>query len=110
MDERFISEMGKRILDLRKRLRWTQEEMAERSDTTKQTVSMAENGKQELRASLIVKISDALGVSTDYLLKGTRTDADRILLDQRIQTLSSDQYDFISETINKFIDLCDKGK
>ena len=108
MDEQFVSEMGKRIFELRKQLRWTQEEMAEKSDTTKQTISMAENGKQELRASYIVKIADALGVSTDYLLKGVKTDSDHMLLDQRIRTLDNDKYNFLSDLIMKFIDLCEK--
>ena len=106
MDEQFIIEMGKRIYSMRKELRLTQEEMAERAETTKQTISLAEKGKQELRAGYVVKIADALGVSTDYLLKGTRSDADHMKLDQRIRGLNNDQYDFLSDLIKKFIDLC----
>ena len=109
MDEQIIIEMGKRIYSMRKELRLTQEEMAERADTTKQTISLAEKGKQELRAGYVVKIADALGVSTDYLLKGTRSDADHMTLDRRIRGLNNDQYDFLSDLIKKFIDLCTKS-
>ena len=108
MDVQFVAGVGKRILELRKQLSWTQEDLAEKSDTTKQTISMTENGKQELRASNIVKIADVLGVSTDYLLKGKKTDSDHMLLDQRIRTLDDDQYCFLSDMICKFIDLCEK--
>ena len=108
MDKEFITEMGKRIHTIRQELRLTQEEMAEKADVTKQTISQAEKGKQELRAGYVVKIADALGVNTDYLLKGTRSDTDYMMLDQRIRGLNNDQYDFLSDLIKKFIDLCSK--
>ena len=108
MENSFLSEMGKRIKQLRTHLRMSQEELAEKVDISKQTISMTESGNQELRAGNIVKIAGALGVSTDYLLKGTRTDADNMKLDKRIRSLNNDQYDYISDVINKFVDLCEK--
>jgi len=108
MEDNFISSMGNRIYSLRKHLRLSQEELAEKADTTKQTISLAEKGKQELRAGNVAKIADALGVSTDYLLKGIRIDSDDMVLDRRIRNLNNDQYDFLSETINKFVDFCEK--
>ena len=110
MDDQFMSDMGKRMYTLRRQLKLTQEETAERADTTKQTISLAEKGKQELRARYIVNIADALGVSTDYLLKGLPSETDLKALDERVQTLNKEQYAFISEFINKFIDLCELGK
>jgi transcriptional regulator with XRE-family HTH domain len=108
MENSFLSKMGKRIYELRKQLKLSQEELAERAETTKQTVSLAEKGKQELRAGNVAKIAAALGVSTDYLLKGIGTEAEHTELDKRIRSLNSDQYAYISDVINKFVDLCEK--
>jgi len=108
METNFISSMGKRIYELRKELRLSQEELAERADTTKQTISLAEKGKQELRAGNVAKIAEALGVSTDYLLRGIRIDSDHMVLDRRIRGLNNDRYDFLADTINRFVDLCEK--
>ena len=108
MEDNFISSMGKRIYELRKNLRLSQEELSERADTTKQTIALAEKGKQELRAGNVSKVAEALGVSTDYLLNGTRIDSDDMVLDKRIRTLNNNQYDFLSDMINKFVDLCEK--
>ena len=108
MEENTVIEMGKRIYNIRTKLKLTQEEAAEKANTTKQTLSAAEKGKNELRASNIVRYADALGVSTDYLLKGLPSDSDLVFLDKRIKTLNKEQYDFLSKVINNFIDLCEK--
>ena len=55
--------IGKRIFEKRKSLRLSQEELAERAETSTQTVSMAERGKRELSAHTVVKLADALGMS-----------------------------------------------
>ena len=110
MEDNFISSMGKRIFELRKELRLSQEELAERADTTKQTVAAAERGQQELRAGNVAKVAEALGVSTDYLLKGIRIESDHFILDKRIRNLNNEQYTFLSDVINKFIDFCEKNK
>ena len=110
MEDNFISGMGKRIYELRKQLRLSQEELAERAGTTKQTISLAEKGKQELRAGNVSKVADALGVSADYLLKGTRIDSEHMLLDKRIRNLDEDHYNFLADVINKYINLYEKTK
>ena len=103
MDELFVAEIGKRILKVRTQLKLSQEELAERANTSKQTVSTAENGKNELRSSSIIKLSDALGVSADYLLKGVPSDSDLVLLDKRIGKLDKEQYEFLSALIDNFL-------
>lgn len=110
MEDTFLADMGERVIGLRRKHRLSQEETAERADTTKQTISLVENAKQELRARNIVKIADALGVSTDYLLKGTPAEADLQHLDRRLQSLTAGQFDYLETLINKFIDLCEKGE
>ena len=48
MDD-LLNQMGKRLVARRKQLRLTQEEIAERTDLTTQTISTAETGKKALR-------------------------------------------------------------
>ena len=108
MEDNFLSGMGKRIFELRKEFRFSQEELAERADTTKQTIARAEKGLQELSAGKIISIANVLGVSTDYLLKGERIDSDHMILDKRIRNLEDDDYNFLADTVNRFIDLYEK--
>ena len=70
--------MGQRIASARKAKRLTQEQVAELSGVSYQTISSAELNKKSLRAENIIKISQALGVSTDYLLTGNRNEQDYI--------------------------------
>lgn len=69
-----LKQIGKRVLDRRKQLRWTQDELAENADVTPQTVSTAELGKKALRPENIIGISAVMGLSTDYLLLGIITE------------------------------------
>jgi transcriptional regulator with XRE-family HTH domain len=107
MNNNVLIEIGKRINKARTNLGLTYEEAAERADSTKQTISLAEKGKQELKAINIIKIANGLGVSTDFLLKGLPSDSDLEFFDKRIRNLNKEQYEFLSELIRKFIDLCE---
>ena len=102
MTEQLGIEMGKRINERRKQLRLSQEEMAERVNSSKQTISLWENGHTEILAGNIVKIAEALDISTDYLLTGKRNDADYKLLDEHIRKLSNEQHGFLYDTIQRF--------
>lgn len=63
-------EMGQRISKLRNEKKMTQEELATVTGLSTQTISTAENGRKALRPENIVKLSQALEVTTDYLLTG----------------------------------------
>ena len=102
MDE-LLREMGARIIARRKQLRLTQEELAEAAGVTPQTVSTAELGKKALRPSNIIKICAALGISPDYLLLGTISEADHSILTQKIACLSPKQYRHLEDIIDSFI-------
>lgn len=62
---------GSRIAEKRKALGITQIEFAEKMHVTRQTVSRWESGAALPDIDKIGEISDILGVSCDYLLKGT---------------------------------------
>lgn len=60
---------GKKLQILRKKQGWTQEELAERINVSRQALSKWELGTAIPDTENVLKISKLFGVSTDYLLK-----------------------------------------
>ena len=102
MDD-LLKQVGYRILSRRKQLRMTQAELAEKAGITPQTVSSAELGKKALRPENIIRISSALGISTDYLLLGEINACDHSTLISKISNLSPIHYQHLEDIINSFI-------
>lgn len=61
--------LADKIISLRKQQGWSQEELAEKLDVSRQSVSKWEGGQSTPDISKIVALSDLFCVSTDYLLK-----------------------------------------
>lgn len=61
--------LAEKITVLRKRMGWSQEELAEKLDISRQSVSKWEVGATIPDLDKILKLSELFGVSTDYLLK-----------------------------------------
>ena len=61
--------IGDRIKHLCKQKGITQKQLAELTGITEASISRTVNGGREPRANSILKLADALGVTTDYLLK-----------------------------------------
>ena len=99
-----LLEIGKRIVERRNKLGLTQEQLAEKGDLTPQFVSYAESGKRAMRPENLMKISTALGVSTDYLLTGDIIDKDMLILSDKLKKLTPEQI----RTIENIIDECIK--
>ncbi len=102
MDD-LMQQMGMRILSRRKQLRLTQEELAEASSVTPQTISTAELGKKALRPENIVKICSALDISADYLLYGRVTVEDHSLMMKKISGLTPSQYRHLEDIVNSYL-------
>jgi transcriptional regulator with XRE-family HTH domain len=62
--------VGKNIRANRRRLKLTQEALAERADMHTVEVGRAERGVRDLRISTIVKLARGLGVPAGELLQG----------------------------------------
>lgn len=103
--ELYLQEMGKRIMERRKKLGLTQEALAEKSELTTQFVSYAESGKRAMRPENLMKIAAALGVSTDYLLTGKIIDKDKLLLSEKLDKLSAFQVRIVESIIDECIAL-----
>lgn len=61
--------LADKIIDLRKKMGWSQEQLAEHLDISRQSVSKWESGASVPELDKIIRMSDIFGVSTDYLLK-----------------------------------------
>lgn len=73
--------MGLRIVERRKQLYLSQEELAEKAEISVQMLSTTEKGAKAIRPINLLKISQALNVSTDYLLTGIETSALENIID-----------------------------
>ena len=104
-----LSEIGRRIMDRRRKLGLTQEALAEKSEVTTQFVSYAESGKRAMRPENLMKISDALGVSADYLLTGDIIDKDLLLISDKLRRLTPSQLRRIEDVIDACIAILDDG-
>lgn len=100
-----LLEMGRRIIERRKKLGLTQEALAEKGDMTTQFVSYAEAGKRAMRAENLLKVSQALGVSADYLLTGDIVDKDLLILSDKLRQLTPEQVRIIENIIDECINL-----
>ena len=62
--------LSERIALLRKQSGWSQEELAERLNVSRQSVSKWESGVSQPELDKVLALSELFGVSTDFLLKG----------------------------------------
>ena len=106
MDD-FRIEMGKRMKKQRKLLHFTQEFMAEKLDISIKHYGEVERGLAGLSLENLVKMCEILGISLDYLIKGTNKNDD--CMPSRIKEIYLDcppdkrQYILeLLEVINKF--------
>ena len=68
--------LSEKIIMLRKKYGWSQEELAERLDISRQSVSKWESGASIPDLERIVSMSQLFGVTTDYLLKDEKEETE----------------------------------
>lgn len=102
MDD-LLEQIGRRIRERRKQLRLTQDELAERAGVMPQTISSAERAKTALRPENIIRVSEALGISTDFLLTGRITKDDYSYLSNKLSHLTPVQYHHLEDIVDSFL-------
>ena len=70
--------LADKIIDLRKKNGWSQEELAEKLDVSRQSVSKWEGARSVPDMNKILRLSEVFAVSTDYLLKDEQDEADSL--------------------------------
>ena len=73
MKERELREIGMRIQICRKQRGYTQEILAEKMNVSIQMISNLERGNKAIRIDNLIKLSEILNISTDYILTGKET-------------------------------------
>lgn len=73
---------GYKIAEARIAKGWSQQQLAEKIGTTQQTIQRYESGARDLKSSVIIKLSSALGVTISYLLGLKDTDDGSVREDQ----------------------------
>ena len=96
-----LQEIGRRIMERRKKLGLTQEALAEKAEVTAQFVSYAEAGTRAMRPENLMKMASALEVSADYLLTGEIIDKDLLILADKMSALTPDQIRIVENIIDE---------
>ncbi|RDY26712.1 XRE family transcriptional regulator [Romboutsia weinsteinii] len=63
-----MESIGARISKARRMLNLNQKELSQRANITEASLSRYENGLRDPKAAVLIKLAEALDVSTDYLL------------------------------------------
>lgn len=66
----------------------TQEQLADKMDVSIQMVSNLERGNKSIRIENLIKLSEILNISTDYILTGKETTEDMQVLTEQMASLS----------------------
>ena len=105
--EQFRIDVGNRIAQRRTELNLTQEELAERASLTQQQISYAERGEKGLRNENLLKVAQALNVSTDFLLTGNLSEADLSIIlseiSEEIKGLNLEERILLCKSISIFV-------
>ena len=93
---------GERILAMRKRLKWSQDELAKKVGTSAPIIGRYERNEIKPSIDTAKGIADTLGVTIDFLMGGDDTVVDKELL-QKIKDIET----FTEEEKTKIYDLLD---
>jgi len=94
-----LKAIGNRISERRKQLNLTQEQVAEKMNVSIQMVSNLERGNKAIKIENLLKISEILDMSTDYILTGKHTEKDVNAFLTRVSKLSDNDYKMIDMLI-----------
>ena len=86
--------LADKIIEQRKKNGWSQEELAEKMDVSRQSISKWESAQSVPDMARIVLLSQLFGVSTDYLLKDELEQADTaadVDIDRELRTVSMEE-------------------
>ncbi len=95
-----LKKIGVRIVERRKELKLTQEQIAESMNVSIQMISNIERGNKAIKIENLLKLCDILKTSTDYILTGKRTNNDFDNLTNKISLLTESDYKMIEMLVD----------
>lgn len=102
----YAKDIGKRIAQRRNQLGLTQEQAAEKSVLSPQFFSCVESGIKNIRAENIIRVSQTMDVSTDYILLGKSNGLDHNYLVELLEPLNEVQLKCMEEIIKNYLIAC----
>lgn len=93
---------GERILSLRKRLKWSQDQLAKKVGTSASIIGRYERNEIKPSIDTAKSIADSLGVTIDFLIGG-----DDIIMDKELLKKIKDIESFNDQEKAKIYDLID---
>lgn len=104
------SALGERIRKARKEKNLTQEQLAEACDLSTAHIGHIERGTRALSIESLITISEALNISTDYLLLDVSNSTDRKLSSilNAIDNVNNDKYNRLYSVIKILAENIDK--
>ena len=104
-DEPFFRALGRRIAQARRRLGLTQQQLARQLGVAQQTLAHYEGGKLRPPVSLLLPLSQALGISLGELFGDQPLRYPRLQAQfERLSALSADQQRFVSRLIDSALE------
>ena len=100
MNTEDLKKIGVRIVERRKELKLTQEQIAERMNVSIQMISNIERGNKAIKIENLLKLCNILKTSTDYILTGKRTNNDFGNLASKISLLTESDYKMIEMLVD----------
>lgn len=101
----YKKEMGTRIKVRRKKLLLTQEEVAEQLEISVKHFSEVERGLTGLSIENLIKLSNILGLSLDYIIKGESENYDWNSTLSLLQSVPKEKEKLLKDLINLGIQL-----
>ena len=103
MTELDLRDIGNRIQFCRKRLGYTQEQIAEKMNVSIQMISNMERGNKAIKIENLIKLSQILNVSTDYILTGKQNTNDIQSIALKLSLLNDSDRETVSFLIDHFL-------
>lgn len=99
VDKKLIRHVGRQIMTARKRLGYTQAQLAEKVDLSTNYLADVEAGRYGVTLTNLRNISRALHVSTDFLIYGEPPESDISFLLEQLKQATPELRDILVETI-----------
>ena len=97
-----LAAIGQRIQNQRLALGFTQQFVYEQLDISQNHYSRIENGRAGMSFDILLRLSEILEVSTDYILTGKIETSDRLELIETYKQLTPKQRHYIAEHLKLF--------